>query len=266
MSIHRRFDEVPAGYAKLSAFIGKERNFTTFRKLDELDRSLNSRSQADGKPGSEDPRYSWNEFVCDSERRRLVEDIRAKLDADNSALLQCHRESNLSAPSRSHISGLKAWMNDANPIQDSSAHIAENRSFLGDRYRDDNPSTISHDVENGEVASLTTPADSWLARAMRGSFLKYVFMKDFIYSNGKEEIIYFFPGSKIDDIVTGVATPSAVMLIVVATIPLRVEMREKIVFTLLLAIVLPLCGAKKYEVVLGTAGQVSLHKFDLPRC
>jgi hypothetical protein len=95
---------------------------------------------------------------------------------------------------------------------------------------------------------------------------------DFIFLPDKKSTLFFFPGSKVDKIVTGIAVVFSVIITIAAVITLHAEQSETVrlglvgVFALLLAGVMVVCGAKRAEVIVGTVGYVALSFISLGKC
>ncbi|KAF2193565.1 hypothetical protein K469DRAFT_712343, partial [Zopfia rhizophila CBS 207.26] len=103
-----------------------------------------------------------------------------------------------------------------------------------------------------DLVLLNKPEQSWLARILRRSY--------FIYLSDKKSSIIFYPGSSVDRIVTGIAMILSIIITVLAVITLHLQKRDTVrlsmigMFTLFLATVMAVCGAKRAEVIVGTVG------------
>ncbi|KAF2174453.1 hypothetical protein K469DRAFT_756731, partial [Zopfia rhizophila CBS 207.26] len=283
MSSFILFESVPQGYAKLATLISKEKDYAIFRKFSTLNarnllylqaeltdlesRLLEIDIKVDRANNGNVILSSWPRFAENEERRTVVENIKKTLEAytvltfaRDTALLQYNQVLNLNAPTPMHMEGIRTWARYNNPISDLSKNYIEGREIQGDLRKKLLAQNKKPDLEAGfgDLASLNKPEQSWLARILRRSCLRWIFATDFIYLPDKKSSIIFYPGSSVDRIVTGIAMILSIIITVLAVITLHLQKRDTVrlsmigMFALFLATVMAVCGAKRAEVIVGT--------------
>lgn len=178
--------DIPEGYPQLAECISKAKDHAIFRKF----QSLNARNllyyqsqltdveaqlqeiDSTAQDSEREALRSWNRFSAEDSRWDLVYQLRKLLSEYNSALLQYHQTLNLANPRRDHVQGLNDWIKDTKPISDHAYDYLERHVAQGDLPSLDDG--LQYDTT--DLVTLSHDADSILARIMRKSFFKYVFM------------------------------------------------------------------------------------------
>jgi len=220
MSSFILFESVPPGYAKLATLISKEKDYAIFRKFSTLNarnllylqaeltdlesRLLEIDIKVDHADDGSAILSSWHKFTENEERRIITQNIRKTLEAYSSycniitpfylsailifcqdtALLQYHQVLNLNTPTSIHMEGIQTWARYNGPISDLSRDYIMGREIQGDLRKKLLARNKKPDLEAGyeDLASLNKPEQSWLARVLRRSCLRWVFAVSLLIS------------------------------------------------------------------------------------
>ena len=204
--IDRVFQNVPAGYPQLAALVGRDKTLAIFRRF----RALNCRSllylqaevldlesrlrDTDERLRDSEPEAltSWDIFVADDQRRKLVEQIREKLkqysnvtgSLDSSSSVRTHTPSldeellrfesivNIETPANDSVRVLKSWLDYARPLNDAGEGYLDDQELRGSWHR----KRFTFQREHRDLLTLEPDETSPFERMLKNGWMGYLFI------------------------------------------------------------------------------------------